>query len=146
MEDTQQFIALISSQSSAKGYLIEHKESERTVGIISLVNIDYKNRSAECIIDIGEKDLWGKGIGREAMGIILEFAFNEMNLHRLYLQVFSFNRRAVNLYEKLGFTLAGKFREALYRQGEWHDIILMDMLEDEYRSENSVRNSVQGPQ
>lgn len=135
-KETEQFISMIASQTNSKGYMIEHKDSRETIGIISLINIDYKNRSAECIIDIGSKDMWGKGIGREAMSLILEFAFNELNLHRVYLQVFSFNERAVNLYKKIGFSHAGLLREALYRNGEWHDIIIMDLLKSEYQKNN----------
>lgn len=63
LEETEQYILAIVSQSTAKGYLIEYKEIEQTIGIVSLINIDYKNRSAECIIDIGIKDMWGEGIG-----------------------------------------------------------------------------------
>lgn len=132
LEETEQYISAIVSQSTAKGYLIEYKETEQTVGIVSLINIDYKNRSAECIIDIGVKDMWGKGIGTAAISLILEFAFNELNLHRVYLQVFSFNERAIKLYEKMGFIHEGKFRQALYRMGKWHDIVIMGILKDEY--------------
>lgn len=132
LEETEQFISMIASQSNAKGYMIEYKETKKTVGIVSLINIDYKNRSAECIIDIGSKDMWGKGIGTDAMSLILEFAFSELNLHRVYLQVFDFNKRAINLYEKIGFTHDGKFREALYRTGKWHDIVIMSILKNEY--------------
>ncbi len=133
LEETEQYISAIVSESTAKGYLIEYKETEQTVGIVSLINIDYKNRSAECIIDIGVKDMWGKGIGSAAISLILEFAFNELNLHRVYLQVFSFNERAIKLYEKMGFTHEGKFRQALYRAGKWHDIVIMGILKDEYK-------------
>ncbi|GAA3023878.1 GNAT family N-acetyltransferase [Tetragenococcus solitarius] len=132
LEETEQFISEIASQSNAKGYMIEHKETKQTVGIVSLVNIDDKNRSAECIIDIGVKDMWNKGIGASAMALILEFAFLELNLHRIYLQVFSFNKRAIKLYEKMRFTYEGKQRQALYRKGKWHDIVMMSILEDEY--------------
>ncbi|MFD2132238.1 GNAT family N-acetyltransferase [Pseudogracilibacillus auburnensis] len=132
LEETEQYISAIVSQSTAKGYLIEYKETEQTVGIVSLINIDYKNRSAECIIDIGVKDMWGKGIGTAAISLILDFAFNELNLHRVYLQVFSFNERAIKLYEKMGFIHEGKFRQALYRTGKWHDIVIMGILKDEY--------------
>lgn len=97
LEETEQFISVIASQANAKGYMIEHKESGQTVGIVSLINIDYKNRSAECILDIGARDMWGKGIGTSAMSLILGFAFYELNLHRVYLQVFSFNERAIKL-------------------------------------------------
>ncbi len=132
LEETEHYISAIVSQSTAKGYLIEYKETEQTVGIVSLINIDYKNRSAECIIDIGVKDMWGKGIGTAAISLILEFAFNELNLQRVYLQVFSFNERAIKLYEKMGFVHEGKFRQALYRSGNWHDIVIMGILKDEY--------------
>lgn len=132
LEETEQYISAIVSQSTAKGYLIEYKKTEQTVGIVSLINIDYKNRSAECIIDIGVKDMWGKGIGTAAISLILEFAFNELNLHRVYLQVFSFNERAIRLYEKMGFIHEGKFRQALYRMGKWHDIVIMGILKNEY--------------
>lgn len=132
LEETEQFISVIASQANAKGYMIEHKESGQTVGIVSLINIDYKNRSAECILDIGARDMWGKGIGTSAMSLILGFAFYELNLHRVYLQVFSFNERAIKLYEKMGFTHDGKFREAIYRDGRWHDTVVMSILKKEY--------------
>ncbi|MDN6147003.1 MAG: GNAT family N-acetyltransferase, partial [Tetragenococcus koreensis] len=127
-------VTTIVSQSNAKAYMIVHKETERLVGIVSLINMDYKNRSAECIIDIGAKDMWGKGIGSSAISLILEFAFLELNLHRVYLQVFSFNKKAIKLYEKMGFTHEGNQRQALYRMGTWHDIIMMSILENEYIS------------
>ncbi|AFS77521.1 acetyltransferase, GNAT family [Gottschalkia acidurici 9a] len=135
LEETEQYISTIASQPNAKGYIIEYKKTEQSVGIVSLINIDYKNRSAECIIDIGEKDMWGKGIGTSAISLILEFAFNELNLHRIYLQVFSFNERAIKLYEKIGFVHEGRLRQALYRAGNWHDIIIMSILKNEYKSD-----------
>ena len=112
--------------------MIEHKKSGQTVGIVSLINIDYKNRSAECVIDIGEREMWGKGIGTSAMSLLLEFAFHELNLHRVYLQVFSFNDRGIKLYEKMGFTHDGRLRESLYRGGRWHDTLIMSLLQKEY--------------
>jgi RimJ/RimL family protein N-acetyltransferase len=138
IEETEKYMATIASQPNAKGYIIQDKKTNQLVGIISLVNIDNKNRSAECIIDIGAKEMWGKGIGTEALTLILDFAFNELNFHRISLQVFSFNERAIKLYEKMGFTNEGRIRQALYRSGNWHDIIIMGILKFEYVSELSV--------
>ncbi|MBS4192363.1 GNAT family N-acetyltransferase [Bacillus sp. FJAT-49705] len=76
-----------------KSYIILEKKTETPIGITSLINIDYKNRNAECIIDIGKKDSWGKGYGTETMGLLLDYAFLEMNLYRVSLRVFSFNER-----------------------------------------------------
>ncbi len=134
LEDTQGLIEMISSQTDAKGYIIVDKSTNEDVGIVSLINIDYKNRSAECIIDIGSKNSWGKGIGTSAMNLILNYAFNELNLHRIYLQVFSFNENAIKLYEKTGFIIEGRARESLYRFGKYHDIVTMGILQTEYKA------------
>lgn len=66
------------------------------------------------------------------MKLILDFGFLEMNLHRIYLRVFSFNSRAIKLYEKLGFQQEGKSRESIFRNGKWHDIIHMSIMQNEY--------------
>lgn len=82
LEATRQFVEqIILGSSSAKSYMIIEKELNSPIGITSLINIDYKNRNAECIIDIGEKDYWGKGYGSEGLKLLLDYAFLEMNLH-----------------------------------------------------------------
>lgn len=101
-EETEKFVTAIASQTNARGYMIEYKETGETVGIVSLIQLDHKNRSAQCIIDIGAKNMWGKGIGKAAMALILEYAFHELNLHRVFLQVFSFNERASGSTKKWG--------------------------------------------
>ncbi|SHI68162.1 Acetyltransferase (GNAT) domain-containing protein [Lutispora thermophila DSM 19022] len=66
------------------------------------------------------------------MKLLLDYGFLELNLHRIYLRVFSFNSRAIKLYEKLGFKQEGISREVIYRHGGWHDIIHMAVLQREY--------------
>lgn len=101
-----------------------------------------QNRNAECIIDIGEKECWGKGYGREALQLLLDYAFLELNLHRVSLRVFSFNEKAIRLYERLGFKDEGRSRQSLYRDGRWHDICHMGILQEEYvTSKRSVPGS-----
>lgn len=132
IEETEKFVNQIISGSSSKSYIIVEKQSKKPIGVTSLIKIDYKNRNAECIIDIGEKDAWGKGYGAEAMKLLLDYGFMELNLHRIYLRVFSFNSRAIKLYEKVGFKQEGISREAIFRNGAWHDIIHMAVLQSEY--------------
>lgn len=133
IEETEEFVnqVILRSQSS-KSYIIVEKEYKKPIGITSLINIDYKNRNAEYIIDIGDKEAWGKGYGAEAMKLLLDLGFLEMNLHRISLRVFSFNSRAIKLYEKLGFQQEGRSRESIFRDGKWHDIIHMSILQSEY--------------
>ena len=80
VETTKEFVEqVILGSNNAKSYIIVEKENERSIGVVSLTNIDYKNRNAECIIDIGEKEYWGNGFGSEALRLLLEYAFYEMN-------------------------------------------------------------------
>jgi RimJ/RimL family protein N-acetyltransferase len=132
-DETREFVnQVILGSHSTKSYIIVDKESSKPIGITSLINIDYKNSNAEFIIDIGNKSFWGKGYGIEAMNIILNYSFLEMNLHKVYLRVFSFNNRAIKLYEKIGFQYEGRSRESIFREGKWHDIIHMGFLQSEY--------------
>ncbi|MGI6664955.1 MAG: GNAT family N-acetyltransferase [Christensenellaceae bacterium] len=117
-EETRQFVEqVILNAPAAKNYMIIDKKEEKAIGITSLIQIDDKNRNAEGIIDIGEKDFWGKGYGKEALSLLLDYAFYEMNLHRVSLNVYAMNKRALALYEKLGFQNEGCAREALFREG-----------------------------
>ena len=132
LEDTQQFIQMIVNSDASKSYIIQHIENEEPIGIVSLINVDFKNRNAECIIDIGNEDYWGKGYGTEAMKLLLQYCFLELNLHKVYLKVISFNERALHLYERLGFKKEGEQKEQLFRNGKWHGIILMSLFQKSY--------------
>ena len=83
-------------------------------------------------IFIGDKNYWSKGYGTDAMRTLLRFAFGEANLHRVELEVFAFNPRAIRTYEKAGFELEGVRKQALFREGAWHDEHIMATLRDEW--------------
>lgn len=131
--DTENFVKNITESNQSKSYIIEEIESNKAIGVTSLINMDYGNRNAECIIDIGDKNYWGKGFGKEAFQLLLDYAFNELNLHKVYLRVFSFNERAIKLYQKLGFDEEGELKEQFYRNGAWHDIKMMGLFQKDYR-------------
>jgi len=103
------------------------------LGRISLMNIDWINRSAQVGIVIGVKTFWGKGYGTDAMRVVLRFAFEKMNLHRVWLNVYDFNVRGIKSYEKCCFKHEGVQREYRFLDGRYHDSVLMGILEDEYR-------------
>ncbi|MBO0994436.1 GNAT family N-acetyltransferase [Bacillus sp. SD088] len=133
LEETKEFVdQVILGSHTSKSYIMVEKSNETSIGVVALINIDDKNRNAECIIDIGEKKYWGEGYGSEGLKLLLDYAFYEMNLHRVSLQVFSFNNRAIRLYKKIGFHEEGNSRESLFREGKWHDIIHMGLLQNEY--------------
>ncbi|MBM7553203.1 GNAT family N-acetyltransferase [Thalassobacillus pellis] len=131
-KETETFIQSICQSSSSKSYIIELNENNMPIGIVSLVHIDYKNRNAECIIDIGNKDYWGKGYGTQAMTLLLNYSFYELNLHKVYLRVFSFNQRAIHLYERLGFEKEGELKDQIFRNGNWHGITYLAIFQEKY--------------
>jgi RimJ/RimL family protein N-acetyltransferase len=116
-----------------KTFAIETLNGEY-LGSINLHEIDWINRRAEIGIVIGIKQHWGKGYGTDAMRVLLRLAFDKMNLHRVYLRVYAFNKRAIASYEKCGFRREGVLREQRYHNGKYHDAILMGLLESEYRA------------
>ena len=78
---------------------------------------------------IGDTEYLGKGYGSEAVSMLAQFGFNDLNLHRIYLQVFASNQRAINAYNKCGFKQEGIARESAFIDGSWEDIITMGILE-----------------
>ncbi len=108
------------------------KDGDRHIGNCGFNEIDYVNRNAIFGILIGEKDAWNKGYGPEAAGLILDYGFGELGLHRIALEVYSSNPRARKAYEKAGFTLEGTQREAYYRNGQFFDTHIMGILKSEW--------------
>jgi len=102
------------------------------IGNLGLHRVDWKNGTCTFGIALGEKAHWGKGYGTEATRLVLRFAFGELNLHRVELEVYDFNRRAIRSYEKAGFRHEGIRRQALYRNGRYHDVHLMGILHEEF--------------
>ncbi|MFX1456861.1 MAG: GNAT family N-acetyltransferase [Promethearchaeota archaeon] len=114
--------------------ILIHDENgeERHIGNCGIHNIDWKNRVAEVGITIGEKDCQSKGYGTEAMEILIDYGFKSVNLNRIQLRVYEFNTRAINSYSKIGFMEEGRMRQAIFISGEYHDVIFMSILREEW--------------
>lgn len=83
-------------------------------------------------IFIGDKKYWGKGYGTDAMRVLVKFIFEQMNIHKVKLNVYSFNERAIKSYEKCGFKVEGVLRQEIFRDGRYYDEIIMGLLKEEY--------------
>jgi RimJ/RimL family protein N-acetyltransferase len=113
-------------------FAIRLVEDNTLIGILDISGISWAHQVGWLAIGIGEAQHRGKGYGYEASRLALKFAFHEINLHRVQLSVFSYNPRAIALYEKLGFQREGVFREFLQRDGQRHDMILYGLLRHEW--------------
>ena len=108
-------------------FAIETTDGEH-IGNTNLFAVAPEDRKAKLGIMIGEKACWSKGYGSDALRTLLRFAFDEMNLNRVELDVFAFNERAIAAYRKCGFVEEGRRRQALYRGGAYHDVLVMSVL------------------
>lgn len=105
----------------------------RIIGETVLNDIDWDLRKANFRITIFHSDMRGKGIGSWAIAKTRDFAFEQLKLHRLELNVFSFNPRAKRAYEKAGFRQEGILRDAVWDGSVYGDDILMAILEEDFR-------------
>nr|AUN37559.1 GNAT family acetyltransferase [uncultured bacterium] len=111
--------------------------SDDMIGYVDISGIQWTHGTGWLTIGIGNPAHRNKGFGTEAMHLTLRFAFSELNLHRLQLTVFSYNEGAIHLYEGLGFTREGAYREHLLRDGKRYDMLLYGMLASEWRARNT---------
>jgi RimJ/RimL family protein N-acetyltransferase len=115
-------------------FTIRTLQDDTLIGEIGLDGIEWSHGEAFVGIGLGERDYWGKGYGTDAMRIILHYAFTELNLRRVSLDVFEYNPRAIRSYEKAGFVHEGRARGFLNRDGKRWDLIFMGILREEWEA------------
>lgn len=107
------------------------------VGYVTLFELDDVNSKAELALMIGERSAWGQGFAKEALTTILHHAFTPpdgggLGLHKVWLAVFAENSAARRAYQTIGFREDGVLRDDMFRDGAWHDQLLLSVLEDEF--------------
>lgn len=124
-------------------FAIELKQGSKwiLIGSCGFNSIDWISRKAELGILIGDKRQWNKGLGTEAMELLLKHGFETLNLHRMYLKVFADNPGAIRAYEKAGFVHEAKLREAHYADGHYKDDLIMSVLRSEWEARNKSKPS-----
>jgi RimJ/RimL family protein N-acetyltransferase len=130
-EEEEWFDQMLKSPKEARPLVIELMEDPETwtaIGSCGISGIDWKNRSGEIGIFIGEKQLWNRGYGTRVMGMLLRHGFNTLNLNRLSLRVFETNLGGIRAYEKAGFVHEGRSRQAEFRDGKYIDVLNMSVL------------------
>ncbi len=113
-------------------FAIRRIEDQHLIGQMDLDIVSWTHGESFIGIGLGERESWGKGYGTDAMRIILKYAFSELNLQRVSLNVFEYNPRARRSYEKAGFMEEGRCREFLQRDGKRYDLIFMGILRSEW--------------
>jgi RimJ/RimL family protein N-acetyltransferase len=133
--EEQWFDDMLKRPPETQPLTIEVQETDDWVAIgnMGLFDLDKIARSAELGIMIGNKAYWNKGFGTRAINLLLKHCFDTMNLNRVFLRVFETNPRAVRCYEKVGFVHEGRLRQAIFKDGEYRDMLMMGALRDEWK-------------
>ena len=124
----------LEKSSNAIAFAIRTVADGALIGTIGFYEIEWANQGAWLGMGLGEREAWGQGYGTEALHLALQYAFDELNLHRITLTVIAYNERAIALYERVGFQREGVFREFGQRDGRWYDMYLYGMLRPEWKS------------
>ena len=134
LADTEAWLERVLSDEKTIFFALELKESRAFIGAVSLRNLDLKNKNAELAILIDEPEYRGQGLGGEALSALLDYAFGEVGLHRVYLRVLAYNEPAIRLYQRLGFKEEGRLRAQVWREDAWHDVRIFGLLRDEWNA------------
>ena len=112
---------------------IHESKTKKLIGHCGLYYINWVNRSAEFTVYLGDFDYRGQGIGKDALITLFNYGFNELNLNRIWCEVYS-NNKALSVYESIGFVKEGVMRETYYNDGKYWDSTVLSILSTEWRS------------
>jgi len=107
--------------------------STKPIGNCGLHQISAKDHNAIFGIAIGEKDYWSKSYGTEAARLLINYGFQQLNLHRISSSAIAFNERSIKLHKKVGFREEGRLRQAMFKNGQYHDQVLFGILSEEWQ-------------
>lgn len=102
------------------------------VGVVTLTSVDWKNRRAESGIRLTLDAPKQQGIATDALLTMLDYAFNELNMHRIYATVIEHNEASRKLHLKCGYKLEGTLRQSVYKRGKYHDEYQFGILKEEF--------------
>lgn len=134
IESIAEYIARYENREDVRFLAIFLKEGNRHVGNLKLEPINWMHKNAILGIMIGDAKARGKGIGTEAILLMLRYAFDELKLHRVALGVTADNLPAINCYRKIGFKEEGRLRESVLRESGFVDSLSMGILADEFHA------------
>lgn len=123
------------SEEQSLGIEIKDGDGWRLIGNCGIFDINWRARSAEVGLFIGDKSCWNKGYGTEVMRLLLRHGFETLNLNRIFLRVDAANLGGIRAYEKAGFVHEGRFRQGTFQGGEYRDMLFMSVLRSEWTPE-----------
>lgn len=131
LKEEKKWIKSLARKKDEIHWAIDTKDNIH-IGSVGL-EIRRQDKKADFDILIGDKSYWGKGYGFDVACLVMNYAFRKLRLHRVYLNVYSYNKRAIGLYKNLGFKVEGIGRESVYYKNKFYDQFYMGILRKEWR-------------
>jgi RimJ/RimL family protein N-acetyltransferase len=120
----------MNASPTERHFAVERKDDRAHIGNASIHDIEWVSRTAAFGLFIGEPSAWNRGFGSDAIRTLVRFAFDEMNLQKLRIDVFDYNDRAKHVLETQGFVQEGRLRREFYRDDAYHDIVILSIFRD----------------
>lgn len=137
-EFKRRFERMREESSSSRDFEIHQKDGP-LIGVAFVTDLSPHNRHGNVGITIGDRDYWGKGYGRESLELLLEYCFEELDLHRVGAEIFEYNEAWRRLVQAAGFQKEGTAREYLYRDEQFWNKESYSLLAREYREQRSEK-------
>lgn len=134
VEEHEEWFAEMIKNETGYPFAIRTLVEDRLVGILMIKDIFWQARHCTFFIGIGNPEMRGRGFGTDAIRILLKYAFLEMNMNRVGLEVLSYNQSAIHSYQRAGFKLEGTLRAFTYRDGVYYDMHVMGILRNEWEA------------
>jgi len=130
----KKYIESASDSGTDHVFAICLKKNNKHVGNVSVGGISWINRSCEIAVLLGEKEVWGQGIGTEACQLVLDYIFSRLNLNRVRMGMTTRNKAIIQIAKKLGMSQEGIFKQALFKNGEYLDVVQFAIFNSHSRS------------
>jgi RimJ/RimL family protein N-acetyltransferase len=134
LQAEEAFLDALAKNEADVIVMIVLRETDRPIGTVGLHTDNHPHRQARFGIAIGAKDEWGKGYGTEATALMVDYAFDTLNLHRVWLHVLEYNIAGRRAYEKAGFREEGVLRQSHFTAGRYWDTTCMAILRHEWQA------------
>ncbi|MCG8368262.1 MAG: GNAT family N-acetyltransferase [Pseudanabaenales cyanobacterium] len=142
LEQLEEWFQNLGRDPNSRVFALQTLKDNHFIGEVALREIDWKNRSAQYAILIGESEYRGKGYGIETTKLVLEYAFSELALHRIEARVLDDNYRAARCFENSNFRKEGTLYESVWRKSKWYNIIVYSILASQWNKGIELQASV----
>lgn len=133
VEKMQEYFRNVGRSGNNVLLAIIDMETDEHIGNVRLGPINWIHRTSFLGIMIGEKEFSGKGYGTEALKLVVDYAFNRLNLRKISADMNASNKASVRAYEKAGFKVEGRRKDELYVNGKYHDAIIMGLTKVDFQ-------------